>query len=526
MCDIVSSNAGVTYPKSILSTASMTRSSFFNPYNNMSSFANSLCPAFLPSSSHLSLPAAEASSRAKMACFTNLSNELYFEILQYLPPPDLGSFFCINKHLYALTAIQRERHNNLKRRFSTSLNTKQPGSTAKLIESILVDPQIALYVQHFTIDGCDFRYRNPWEDQNEFTDSDMALLQTALRDLDYLSVNEVQKWISDIYRAPEEYLINLALTLLPNLTSIDILHSVVQSDPFYRREPFYRLGRLLMNTVRQYTDTNNSGVPFAKLISITISALDDCVGDIELIEAFATLPSVRIINAKKVVSSTKSLEAIVPAKSSNVSDLNIWNASLSPHRLTIHLRRFERLQSFTYWPTSDPQPRYNFDPFMIITALLASTQNSLRELHIRSGSATPEYMGSLREFRVLECLETDTDLLFGPSPVSHQNFSTSLPSSIKDIKLHGWSSTYGKLQALLIHLISARNDLASLGRIEFFESTLCKPPPDILRVMCATVKITLVIRDSEHVSLPIYTRHRAHYAERRAKKALTQGESI
>ena len=500
----------------------MTRSSLFNPYNNMSSFANSLCPAFLPSSSHLSLPAAEASSRAKMACFTNLSNELYFEILQYLPPPDLGSFFCINKHLYALTAIQRERHNNLKRRFSTSLNTKQPGSTAKLIESILVDPQIALYVQHFTIDGCDFGDQYSWEDQDMFTDSDMALLETALRDLDYQSVTKVQKWISDMNRAPEEYLINLALTLLPNLTSIDILHSPDSVDS----EPLYRLARRLIYTIQRYTDTNSSGVPFAKLTSITISAQDDCVGDIELIEAFATLPSVKAINAETVVSSTESLEAIVPEKSSNVSDLNIWNASLSTHRLTTHLRRFERLQSFTYWPTSDPQPRYNFDAFMIITALSASTQNSLRELHIRSGSATPEYMGSLRKFRVLECLETDTDLLFGPSPASHQNFSTSLPSSIKDVKLHGWSSTYGKLQALLIQLTSARNDFPSLGRIEFFESTLCKPAPDILRVMCATLKITLVIRDSEHVSLPIYTRHRAHYAERRAKKALTQGESI
>ena len=463
-----------------------------------------------------------------MACFTDLSNEIYFKILQYLPPPDLGSFFCINQHLYTLTAIQRIRYSSLKRRVSTSLNTKQPGSTARLIKSILVDPQIALYVQHFTINGCsDFKDEPMWDVQPGFTDLDMAQLEIALRDLDYLSVNEVQEWISDLSRAPEEYQINLALTLFPNLTSIDILYSLF----FIQTEEFYRLSRVLMNTIRRYTDTKSSGVLFAKLTCVTISAPDGCVGDIELIEAFALLPSVKIINADKVVSNTESLEANVPEKSSNASDLNLSNADLSPRRLTIHLHRFERLQSFTYWPTSDPRPRYDFDAFMIITALVASTQNSLRELHIRSGSATPEYMGSLRKFRVLESLETDTDLLFGPSLAEqglaeHRTFSASLPSSIKEVKLHGWRSTCRNLDALLRHLIRTKNDFPSLWKIEFFETTLRKPGTDKLRVMYARVNISLRIRDTEHVSLPIYTRQRGHYVERQAKKALTQGQSI
>ena len=116
------------------------------------------------------------------------------------------------------------------------MNTKQPGSTKRLIESILVDPQIALYVQHFTINGCsDFKDEYRWHDRDEFTDSDMAQLETALRDLDYLSVIEVQEWISDLSRAPEEYQITLALTLLPNLASIDILYSLdfIETEPFY-----------------------------------------------------------------------------------------------------------------------------------------------------------------------------------------------------------------------------------------------------------------------------------------------------
>ena len=89
-----------------------------------------------------------------MSPFIDLSNKIFFEILQYLPPPDLGNFYCVNKHLYALTAIHRIRYQKKKRKFSTSLTTRQPGSIVRLIKSILADPEIALYVQHINIDGC------------------------------------------------------------------------------------------------------------------------------------------------------------------------------------------------------------------------------------------------------------------------------------------------------------------------------------------------------------------------------------
>lgn len=39
--------------------------------------------------------------QARCPIFTDLSNELHLDILQYLPPPDLGSFLCVIRHLYA-----------------------------------------------------------------------------------------------------------------------------------------------------------------------------------------------------------------------------------------------------------------------------------------------------------------------------------------------------------------------------------------------------------------------------------------
>ena len=399
----------------------------------------------------------------------------------------------------------------------------------RLIKSILVDPQIALYVQHFTINGPrDLSDGDIGEDQigeresSNFTPSEIARLGTILRDLEFSSFVESQEWIGDLSQISGEYLINLALTLFSNLTSIDI-HC---SRDFGNRT--YQLG-LLADMVCLYTDSAISVSLFAKLTSVTISGgggPGDYLGDIDVIEAFATLPSVEIINADKVVSHTEALEAIVAEKGSNASDLNISNADLSPPRLTMLLQRFEQLQSFTYWPASDPQPRNEFDAFMIITALSANTQDFLRELHIRSGSATPKYMGSLRKLRVLEYLETDSDLLFGPSLARHLTFSTSLPSSIKEVKLHGWRSLHVDLEALLLNLISAKDDFPCLTRIEFVETRIRRQRLTRLEVMFAKANISLRITDSEHVTLPIYTRHRGHYAERQAKKALTQRESL
>ena len=460
-----------------------------------------------------------------MPSFTDLSNELYFEILRYLPPPDLGSFFSINKHLYALTVIQRIRYSSLKRRFSTSLDTKHPDSTARLIKSILVDPEIALYVQHFTINGC--RDRRVGHDQDnerepvEFTASDIVQLKRVLRDLDYPFDIVIRKSKLDFNGTLEHNLIGLAIMFFPNLTSIDIRYS-----PDFQNQTFYLLSRLLMKMIRQQNNTKSKGVLFAKLTSVTISAPVDV--DIEIMESFATLPSAKIINAENFVSNADSLEAIVSGKGSNASDLNILNADLSPRRLTIHLQRFEWLQSFTYWPQNEAQQLFDFDAFAIIIALLASTQNSLRELHIRSRSATPKYMGSLRKFRVLEYLETDTDLLFGNSleRSPYQNFSATLPSSIEDVKLHGLHSSDHELKILLGNITQLKNELPSLRSIEFSETTICEQSPTTLEAMCARVNISLKITDNEHDSLPIYTRHRGHYAQRQAKKALAQRESL
>lgn len=457
-----------------------------------------------------------------MRGFTDLSNELHLEILQYLPPPDLGSFFCVNRHLYALTAIHRISYQSLKRRFSTSLNTHQPGSTAKLIKSILADPQIALYVQHYTIDG----WREGWDPEKEvhgnnmpehveYSASDMRQLELALRDSQYVYIDEIEDWIERLKVGDEHVLIAHALTLFPNLTSIDF------------QTPDDLTSWCVKRAIHRIADAERPGGPLAKLISVTIGA-SECSDfiDPDDIEVITMLPSVRIVNAERVGDAYGSFEDIVPRIGSNVTDLNISDGDLAPQRLMLLLQSFESLQSFTYWPTFLSRRNCDFDAFSIVVILLLCVQDSLRELQIRVGSAIENYMGSLRKFRVLEYLETDTKLLFGHSLSLVQNFQASLPPSIREVKLHGKHLNNRALREHLTSLVMCRGLLPNLSNIELVGTETSSNEAAMLQDMCARVNISLTFVDRGPVSLPTFTRHRGHYAKRQAKKALTQREVL
>lgn len=462
-----------------------------------------------------------------MARFNDLPDDIYFEVLKHLPPPDLGSFFCLNKHLYALTAGHRDRHQSLKQRYSTCLGTKQPGSAARLIKRILADPRSALYVQHFTLNGChdggdsSSQVNNDRAEYLDFTTSDIMQLELALRDRGCLSTDEVQEWISQVKKASEDTLIILALTLFPNLTSIDVQYSadVEHADDYDDYDEFFSFCCMLREMIRDSREEKSNKGPFAKLIIVTITASEGYSYFYHsLVEGFASLPSVKVINIDSITDfeEEQPLELTVARTSSKATDLNISNGDLAPARLMLLLQRFEWLQSFTYWPLSDDRQESDFDPFSIVVTLLACARDSLRELQIRAGSAPVKYMGSLRKFRVLEYLDTDFTLLFGDSNDSNQDFSSSLPPSIQEIKLQEWDSDGDKLPELFADLKKSRNELPRLRKIEVFGDHPKHLPK--FRNMCAKMNISLKLIGHGNFPLPVYDRCRGHYAERHAKK--------
>ena len=404
---------------------------------------------------------------------------------------------------------------------------------ARLIRSILANPRIALYVQHFTIDG----YGEEWtsdegqvsnvrQEHVEYTALHMAQLERAVRDSEYLSSKMKAMWILNMRHGREgrEFiLIALALTFFPNLTSIDL-----QSSDHFNLYAWQKLDRLLTEMLDHVADKKHPRGLCNKLVSVNMSGSSGAhFLDSRLPNALITLPSVRIVNAKQIHGRRMSPTMVSgPMRYSNATDLNIVECGISPDRLTMVLQRFIKLESFTYWPRGSPQRDNDFDPFKIVTALLACAQDSLRELQIRAGSVEKQFMGVLGRFRVLEYVDTDTGLLVGAHAFLFQSFQGSLPRSIRGLKLHGWITPFRHLRMLLISLGESKADFPNLGSIEIFEWKFGVVEAMELQDICHSADISLTLEESGHVSPPTFTRHSRAYAQREAKKAMNQREGL
>lgn len=117
-------------------------------------------------------------------------------------------------------------------------------------------------------------------------------------------------------------------------------------------------------------------------------------------------------------------------------------------------------------------------------------------------------MGSLCTFCVLEHLDTDTMILFGDSYSLVQNFQTSLPPSIQEVKLHGEHRNNNALRLHLTSLVESREVLPNLRGIQLFETELSYSEQATSKDMCATVNISLdfvfVESEGSRECLPLY----------------------
>lgn len=475
-----------------------------------------------------------------MPPFQDLPNEILLQILQYLPPPDLGSFYCVDKHIYALTALHRIKYLRYKRRFNAPLNTNRAGSTARLIKNILNEPEAALYIKHWKIDGI----RTAWgfvvedglsegedDDYQEhapYKDEDLESAAEAMRNSEYIPKEDRKWWVDQMKHGHEQGLVALALTLMPNLASLDI--RCPEDLDYYGR---------ILQVIEYIANLSNKfpagPMPLSDLVSVNVADLDyeDELIHPEFIEAFARLPSVRIINANRIGGTGDDLDVLKPLVASNVTDLNISESDIPPQRFIFMMEGFTALQSFTYWPTSDPDRAHNFDPFLITRGLLMSARDSLRELRLKANTAPQSYMGSLHPFRVLEYLDTDMTLLLGDKVNgSNLKLETSLPSSIREVKLceeRGQNAfTPNRSSAMYLRdLLESRWEFVPrLSRVEFAYYLMGRVDVMDLELLSEKVGVPLKLTSCGLVSLPTYTKRRGHYAQRKAKKELHQQSGV
>ncbi len=424
--------------------------------------------------------------------------ELIYTILALLPPPDLGSFYCINRTIYALTAIHRIGHQRLKRLYAVRVQCDHYQAQASLIRDFLKDPEPALYIQRWTLGAhcrCKPSLNCAPADEIVYTDAEDALLREKIQQCAFIPASEKSTWIECVHYLTDDSISILAILLCPNLTSLEI-HSNL--DKYYDRVT--NLVESMMTTCP--TRSLDDSALLSSLVRVDLGCANDS-SEPESIEIFARLESLRLINAFNVYDPGTNLASFKPLATTKVTSLNISHGDIAPQRLMLLLEGFTSLQSFSYWLGGvTGHSRHPFEPLVITRALLDCAQNSLRELRFRAPGAAQAYMGSVRRFGALEYLETDTTLLLGDAHESIVKVEDSLPNSIQAVKLFdGKSSTWhdDRCTDIVRQLIEAKAALVpELRTVEWTNPTFQEEVKEYAGFI-------LTSRNREPASLPDFT---------------------
>ncbi len=333
-----------------------------------------------------------------MANFSKLPNELVIQIWGYvIDPDDVESFALVSKSVYGLAAPFLREHARLKQIWSRIRypNKKSGSGAAVLLEGMLLNPRIALYVKELQIT----RWEVDWYDQElpglSYPRSAMDLFKEAVRSSSLIAPSEMGDWVRDIESVNDNPIMALTVMQLTNLRSFKL------STSFSKLLPY------LCKTLEPITK------PSQTAIHLGLSA-----GGSE-------------------VKNNYQIDLPRPSTLSNVSDLKLNVPNIEFEQLSRLLRSMRRLQSFIYFGSVDSP----VEPYQLCSELLECSRHSLQKLRLLVDIRKEEgllhaYLGDITHFEVLAELETDFVLLLGSKDQACRKLADVLPISIERVTLY------------------------------------------------------------------------------------------
>ena len=263
------------------------------------------------------------------------------------------------------------------------------------------------------------------------------------------------RWTYAVRDGNEMPLIAFALTKLPNLTSVILQDFNSEERLPANGELFFTINRMIAPLVPFYGTGIPEALPSSRnqpisplMPNLTYVWVEpgfnpenpETFIDGGAIEAFAALPSVKVINGHRIGGGEEDVELAEPLENSHATTLNLSACDISLQRKFRFLEGFTYLESCTYWPSSRTEPSQTYEPLLYVWALMIGAKNTLRRLTLRSASDNASYMGSLRRFEALEYLETDLISLVGDFSQTNKTLEASLPPNIQEVILYDDSS--------------------------------------------------------------------------------------
>ena len=404
------------------------------------------------------------------ASLSGLPNELISLIWSYvLAPGDVKSFALVSQTIHIIAKqhgfIEDDKRLKSDFWFFHYDGQDQTSLGAKFLEGVLLDPRRALYVQKLWID----EWKIAWDEfhyvedpHQPYAEDTMQLFERAVKNSEFISESEAEKWISEIDEGGEEPLLALFIPLTPNLNSIEL--DVRGKDERYLLKMFHSIAKAPAATALSHL-TN---------IELAHAGSRYIHHDFNWVIILSSLPSLKSINGWCIgqIEDQSELHLPVPPRWSNVKILCLHHSDIDYKRLSNYLQCVRALQKFSYTPYRSCSL---FAPSQLCTAL-ASTANSLKELQISSDYGRGSHVGSLRGFNCLTDLSTQYSMLLGYSAdPDGDKLLQMLPPSIETVTLmHDGRYDVRSLRAPILGMCKIKHDrLPNLKLLRFCIDPAC-----------------------------------------------------
>ena len=170
-----------------------------------------------------------------MARFSDLPNELIINIWGYVfEPKSVENFALVSKKIYEVATPFVEEHNRLRGRYAkiSDLDEGKHGRAAGLLEAILLNPRVTLYINELQIRG----WAHGWKDQNDslqtqsYAAKTMDVFEDAIRSLSCIDPFDAETWVLEMRSGHEGPLLTLILIRLTELKKLEIFPGYSEAD--------------------------------------------------------------------------------------------------------------------------------------------------------------------------------------------------------------------------------------------------------------------------------------------------------
>lgn len=439
------------------------------------------------------------SALQNMAQLSSLPNELLRDILGHVMPEDLENLAQTSKHIRSVSGPALQEHRRLIRKYSSFSGPAAAKTVEPLLKDVLANPRIGHYVKRIEIclateadmqdqdegvqrieeDG-EQEDATQYESVAERADkskgrASFEYIHAAINDSKFPTFPDLRWTHEYVDQGGEEIFFDLLLPLLPNLTELSM------ADAAYLHS--------IYDMMKQALEVD---APFlSKLKHIRIQAHDyESSREHFLFDDVATflpLPSLRSLTAVGAWQDGWRRELLEPPQISNVTHLELRECDIDSRLLDQFLRSFPHLQAFVHTSFHEDFTDYDFDPFIIRTALQARVSTTLRELTILTNAREhrKEFMGPLCGFKALEHVYSEWCCLIPDVRASVRGDDRGLLSLILPVSLKVLSVRYhdndciSDHQELIHHAIQAKTGPnAPLPHLETLAFT--RTPEDVV----------------------------------------------